>query len=169
MAGWLQVWATTNPSTHAVDATRALALGGLDPATQAPGSVSPTAFCGRSRSQPCPLEELVVATIDTQEPLAVAAVERSSPATFPALWRLLAEHPGLAAARLGDDHPGGMSRTLLHVATDWPGHFANGAATIKLLAKAGAEVNAGLCGPHTETPLHRAASHQRRRGAGRRG
>jgi len=28
MPGWLQVWAKINPITHAVDATRALALGG---------------------------------------------------------------------------------------------------------------------------------------------
>jgi len=28
MPGWLQAWANTNPITHAVDATRALALGG---------------------------------------------------------------------------------------------------------------------------------------------
>lgn len=28
MPGWLQTWANTNPITHAVDATRALALGG---------------------------------------------------------------------------------------------------------------------------------------------
>jgi oleandomycin transport system permease protein len=28
MPGWLQAWANVNPITHAVDATRALALGG---------------------------------------------------------------------------------------------------------------------------------------------
>jgi ABC-2 type transport system permease protein/oleandomycin transport system permease protein len=28
MPGWLQAWANSNPITHAVDATRALALGG---------------------------------------------------------------------------------------------------------------------------------------------
>jgi ABC-type multidrug transport system permease subunit len=28
MPGWLQAWANSNPVTHAVDATRALALGG---------------------------------------------------------------------------------------------------------------------------------------------
>jgi len=52
----------------------------------------------------------------------------------------------------------GMSRSLLHVATDWPGHFPNGARTMVALIAAGAEVNARFTGPHTETPLHWAAS-----------
>jgi hypothetical protein len=99
-----------------------------------------------------------VATIDTQEPLAVAVVEAIQSGEVPALQRLLDEHPGLAAARLGDDDPEGMSRTLLHVATDWPGHFPNGAATVAVLVAAGADVNAHSRGPHAETPLHWAAS-----------
>jgi uncharacterized protein len=72
--------------------------------------------------------------------------------------RLLSENPNLATARLGDDDPDGMSRTLLHVVTDWPGHFPNGAATVRLLVEAGADVNARFHGPHAETPLHWAAS-----------
>jgi hypothetical protein len=99
-----------------------------------------------------------LATIDTQEPLAVAVVEAIQSGEVPALQRLLDEHPGLAAARLGDDDPEGMSRTLLHVATDWPGHFPNGAATVAVLVAAGADVNARFRGPHAETPLHWAAS-----------
>jgi uncharacterized protein len=51
-----------------------------------------------------------------------------------------------------------MSRTLLHVATDWPGHFPNGAATVAAIVEAGADVNARFRGPHSETPLHWAAS-----------
>ena len=99
-----------------------------------------------------------MATIDTQEPLAVAVAEAIQSGEVPALQRLLDEHPGLAAARLGDDDPEGMSRTLLHVATDWPGHFPNGAATVAVLVAAGADVNARFRGPHAETPLHWAAS-----------
>jgi uncharacterized protein len=99
-----------------------------------------------------------VATIDTQEPLAVAVVEAIQSGDVAALRRLLAEHPALATTRLGDDDPDGMSRTLRHVATDWPGHFPNGAATVAALIEAGADVDARFRGPHAETPLHWAAS-----------
>jgi hypothetical protein len=99
-----------------------------------------------------------MATIDPEDPLAVAVVEAIHTGDLVTLERLLCENPSLATARLGDDDPGGMSRTLLHVATDWPGHFANGAATVALLVEAGAEVTARFHGPHAETPLHWAAS-----------
>ena len=97
-------------------------------------------------------------TIDTEDPLAVAVVEAIHTGDLPTLERLLRENPGLARARLGDDDPDGMSRTLLHVATDWPGRFPNGAATVAVLVDAGADVNARFRGPHEETPLHWAAS-----------
>ena len=96
--------------------------------------------------------------ISTNAPLCIAAVEAIHTGDLPALKRLLAENPGLATARLGNDDSCGMSRTLLHVATDWPGHFPNGAATVSVLIEAGADVNARVTGPHTETPLHWAAS-----------
>src|SRR5882757_9576404 len=72
------------------------------------------------------------------------------------LKKLLNENPDLAAARLAGKN--GESRTLLHVATDWPGHFPNGAATVTTLIAHGADVNAQFTGKHTETPLHWAAS-----------
>lgn len=78
--------------------------------------------------------------------------------------RLLAENPGLVTARIVrrdyDEkcNSFGMSRTLLHIVTDWPGHFPNGAKIVGVLLNAGAEVNARFTGPHTETPLHWAAS-----------
>jgi ankyrin repeat protein len=57
---------------------------------------------------------------------------------------------------------GGVARTLLHVAADWPGHFPNGPEIVGVLIAAGAEVNAPVlhAKPHgsAETPLHWAAS-----------
>ncbi|MGH2698636.1 MAG: ankyrin repeat domain-containing protein [Actinomycetota bacterium] len=88
----------------------------------------------------------------------MAVVEAIHTGDVSMLKRLLAENPGLASARLGDDDPSGTSRTLLHVATDWPGHFPNGSATVAALVAAGADVNARFRGPHGETPLHWAAS-----------
>lgn len=90
---------------------------------------------------------------------AVAAIRTGDLET---LRRLLDENPGLAAARIGHDVEGvtdcGMSRSLLHVVTDWPGHFPNGPLSVALLVEAGADVNARFSGPHAETPLHWAAS-----------
>lgn len=96
--------------------------------------------------------------IDTRDPLAIAVVNAIQKGHTLELTRLLAENPELSQARLGDNDLCGMSRTLLHVATDWPGHFPNVAQTIKTLIEAGADVNAQFCGPHIETPLHWAAS-----------
>ena len=96
--------------------------------------------------------------MDTEAPLAVQVVQAIHSGDVPTLKRLLAENAGLATVRLGDDDPCGMSRTLLHVATDWPGHFPHVASTIAALVEAGADVNARFTGPHTETPLHWAAS-----------
>jgi ankyrin repeat protein len=102
-----------------------------------------------------------VLVLDTEDPLAVAAVAAIHTGDVAALRQLLAERPGLATARLGDYEgrpDGGMSRTLLHVVTDWPGHYPNGPAAVAVLVEAGADVNARFTGPHTETPLHWAAS-----------
>src|ERR1700730_16112823 len=49
-------------------------------------------------------------------------------------------------------------RTLLHVATDWPGHFPNNSASVTELILSGADVNPTFIGRHSETPLHWAAS-----------
>ena len=68
------------------------------------------------------------------------------------MQQMLHERPELVTAR-----PDGQ-RTLLHVATDWPGHFPNNAATVALLIAHGADVNAVFIGRHSETPLHWAAS-----------
>ena len=95
------------------------------------------------------------------EPLAVALVEAIRSGEVEALKRMLDEKPALATARIVDDDAGGAaagSRTLLHVATDWPGHYPNARATVTALIEAGANVDAEFIGGHSETPLHWAAS-----------
>jgi hypothetical protein len=94
----------------------------------------------------------------TDEPNVVAAVEAIHSGEVVNLKRVLRDHPELATAAIGSDQPGAMTRTLLHVVADWPGHFPNGADSVTALVAAGADVNARFTGPHTETPLHWAAS-----------
>lgn len=72
------------------------------------------------------------------------------------LERLLEEDSTLAGASIVD--AGGCQRSLLHIATDYPGNFPNGPQTVRALVSAGADVNARFVGPHEETPLHWAAS-----------
>jgi len=96
-------------------------------------------------------------TLSSDDPVAVALVEAIHAGDLQALDRLLGEHPGIGSARIGDDK--GRSGTLLHTASDWPGHFSNGAAVIAALIQAGADPNAAVVGQwHAETPLHWAAS-----------
>ena len=95
------------------------------------------------------------------DPLARALVAAIRAGDLPALEALLVREPWLARARVAG--PDGMPRSLVHLATDWPGHFPNVAATLRALVAAGADVNARMP-PHpkdpncVETPLHAAAS-----------
>jgi uncharacterized protein len=93
------------------------------------------------------------------DPLAVTVVDAIRGGDVETLKRLLRDNEGLATAAIRDEDSGqdSVSRTLLHVATDWPGHFPNVAAKIAALVDAGAEVDARNA-PGTETPLHWAAS-----------
>jgi uncharacterized protein len=82
-----------------------------------------------------------------------SAVDAVRSGDFETLEKLLVKDPRIATAR----HDG--CRTLLHVVTDWPGNFPNGAQIVALLVAHGADVNARFTGgPHAETPLHWAAS-----------
>ncbi len=68
---------------------------------------------------------------------------------------MLAAEPALASAVVN-------ARSMLHHATDWPGHRPNVGATIGLLVRAGADPNATFLHPTSpgvaEQPLHWAAS-----------
>ena len=99
-------------------------------------------------------------TIPNMDSRATAVVEAIRGGDVERLETLLKENAGLATARIVDHR--GVSRTLLHVAADWPGHFPNGADTVAALVSAGADVNAVVIHPDpskpSETPLHWAAS-----------
>lgn len=96
-------------------------------------------------------------TLRATEPLAVEVIRAIRSGDVNTLRRLLRENPGLAVGRISGCEGGGL-RTLLHVATDWPGNFPNSAATVATLIAHGADVNARFVGKHSETPLHWAAS-----------
>jgi ankyrin repeat protein len=88
------------------------------------------------------------------EPAVEAAVRAVRSGDTAALARVLSDHPEVASAR----PPAHGGRTLLHVATDWPGHHPNVRETIAALVASGADVDARFTGEHPETPLHWAAS-----------
>ena len=86
------------------------------------------------------------------DPLAKVVASAITGGHLDALAALLDQNAGLATASIGP-------RSLLHLATDWPGNFPDSAATVHLLADRGADVNATFTGgSHRETPLHWAAS-----------
>ena len=98
-------------------------------------------------------------TIEKNEPMATAVVDAIQQGDIATLERLLSENTDLVTTRIVDSCGSPTTaRTLLHIATDWPGHFPGGASTVALLIDAGADVNARVIGPHNETPLHWAAS-----------
>ncbi|MGI9516591.1 MAG: ankyrin repeat domain-containing protein [Pirellulaceae bacterium] len=90
-------------------------------------------------------------------PLAEQASQAIRAGDTTSLQRMLEKYPDLATARIHDTEQD-CQRSLLHIATDWPGHFPQVEKTIRVLVSAGADVNARFVGPHNETPLHWAAS-----------
>ncbi|PPS70922.1 MULTISPECIES: ankyrin repeat domain-containing protein [Streptomyces] len=98
-------------------------------------------------------------TLTSRDPLAVAVTEAIRAGDLPGLRHLLAEHPGLATVRITEEGEDGTgTRSLLHIATDWPGHFPRGPEVVAALVAAGADPRARFAGAHEETPLHWAAS-----------
>jgi ankyrin repeat protein len=97
-----------------------------------------------------------MSVLDADSALAATLTTAIHAGDVTAIRALLAEHPGLSRAWVrGSD---GCERSLLHLLTDWPGHFPHAPAVVSILAEAGADVNARFRGEHAETPLHWAAS-----------
>lgn len=99
--------------------------------------------------------------LQADTPLALELVDAVRGGDTLSLATLLESHPGLASSVIEERHSAGSpmaGRSLLHVLTDWPGNFPNGAATVAILVSTGADVNARFVGNHEETPLHWAAS-----------
>jgi hypothetical protein len=99
-------------------------------------------------------------SIPAEDHRAVAIVKAIRSGDVAGLRKQLEENPELARTRIVDHQ--GVSRTLLHVVSDWPGHFPNGPQTVATLVAAGVDVNAVVhhSEPHgpAETALHWAAS-----------
>ena len=96
-------------------------------------------------------------SIPDTHPLAISVVGGIKNGDVVGLRQLLSENPNLDGVSIrGKEND--ATRSLLHVVTDWPGHFPNVSETICLLITAGADVNARIEGTDTETPLHWAAS-----------
>lgn len=95
---------------------------------------------------------IIDALIDN--PVWDAAVSAIHAGKVSSLRRILADHPDLASTRSVRNE----GRTLLHTATDWPGHLPNVAQTIAALVQAGADPDTPRIGECPETPLHWAAS-----------
>ncbi len=93
--------------------------------------------------------------LDDEDPTAVALKQAIEAGDVTALEALLAADPSRARVRIAS--PNGQ-RSLLHLATDWPGHRPRVAEVIAALVRAGAAVGAHFIGMHRETPLHWAAS-----------
>jgi ankyrin repeat protein len=93
-----------------------------------------------------------VRSADPNADVAVAAIRSGD---VDALARVLNEAPDLARVPV----PGHRGRTLLHIATDWPGYLPNGPRVVRVLIERGADPNhRGEDGIGGETPLHWAAS-----------
>ncbi|MFI7320510.1 ankyrin repeat domain-containing protein [Streptomyces venezuelae] len=96
--------------------------------------------------------------LDADDPLAMAVTGAIRSGDVATLRDLLDAHAGLATAGVESHGEGAGTRSLLHLATDWPGHFPAGPEVIAVLVAAGADPDARFVGAHRETPLHWAAS-----------
>ena len=93
--------------------------------------------------------------INHDEPGVEAAGTAIEKGDVEALKALLEQYPQIARCKIKYDD---VETSLLHCATDWPGHYPNVGESIRMLAGAGADVNVRMVGAHAETPLLYAAS-----------
>ena len=66
-------------------------------------------------------DEVPMLRLRGDDPAAISLLAAIRTGDLPSLQGMLAEQPALASAMIGE---GAKSRTPLHVATDWPGHFS---------------------------------------------
>jgi hypothetical protein len=93
-------------------------------------------------------------TLDASEPLARAITDAIQTGNLDELKSLLAGSPELARATIvRRNRCGEQSRSLLHIATDYPGHFPNAEDTVRVLIAAGADVNARYSGHTARHPF----------------
>ncbi len=91
------------------------------------------------------------------DPIAVELVRAIRTGDVDQLRHLLRANPDLASARIEGEK--GTLRTPLHVVTDFPGYYPNGAEVARMLLDAGADPNGAYdAASPSETPLHWAAS-----------
>ena len=66
-------------------------------------------------------DEAVMLRLRSDDPAAISLLAAIRTGDLPSLQGMLAKQPAMASAIIGE---GAKSRTPLHVATDWPGHFS---------------------------------------------
>ena len=113
-------------------------------------------FAGDAMGWACEFGHTNIQDLLQQAAVMMVAVTAIRCGDIERLTQWLQQHAARVNEIIGDN-----PRTLLHYATDWPGHWPRVAQTVSLLVAAGADVNARCHGPATsaqETPLHWAAS-----------
>jgi ankyrin repeat protein len=99
----------------------------------------------------------VARSLRSDDPTAIELTAALKQGDLERLGRVLAATPGLARCVVED--PKGGGRTALHLFADWPGHNPHVREIVRILAAAGAELDAPAVGMwHGEAPLHWAAS-----------